>query len=324
MSATIASHSGVRLVVHQPAEHPYVRHLGSAVRSGAAVDPPCDVWEIEALAASGAQIVHLHFGYEQMAAEALASWLDQLAAAGIRLVHTVHDLDNPHLVDQRHYHALQARIVAAADHVLTLTPAAARRIRSMHGREAEVVAHPHVVPLAEMDRRRRQGGRRDGVYVHAATLRPNLDLQLLAALAEPAGRLGGLRVHVRSTATALHRRDLERALAGTAAIVDVRPRLTDAELWDLLAGARLVALPYRWGTHSGLLEAAHDLGTPVLAPAFGGYVDQGATALDADDLAGALRAAVARPPRVDVGGRREHGAAVTAAHRRIYERLLAS
>ena len=49
-----------------------------------------------------------------------------------------------------------------------------------------------------------------------------------------------------------------------------------------------MVLPYRWGTHSGLLEAAHDLGTPTLAPAFGGYADQGAHVVDAADLAGSV------------------------------------
>lgn len=312
-------------VAHQPADHPYVRHISADHDHGHGHGPrPVrDVWNVDALRAAGVRIVHLHFGYEHLASAELERWLHDLAAARVSLVHTVHDLHNPHLVQQHHYRRLQARIVAVADALLTLTPSAARCIRSTFGRDAEVVAHPHVVPFPEMDRRRHNdAGGRDGVYVHAGMLRPNLDLVLLAGVAEAAGELGGLRVHVRETAPAARRQELEHALGTTPATVDVRPRLSDIEMWDRLGAARLVALPYRWGTHSGLLEAAHDLGTPVVAPRFGGYADQGAAALDATDIAGTMGAAASAPPRIDTCGRREQRRRLAVAHRRIYARLL--
>jgi len=313
-------------VAHQPAEHPYVRHISDADHGGSpAPGSGCGagtVWDVDQLRVTGVRVVHLHFGYEQLSIDALDAWLEQLAAAAIHLVHTVHDLHNPHLIDQRHYRRLQARIVAVADHVLTLTPSAAQDIRSTFGRHCEVVAHPHVVPLGEMDRRRRDPpSRRDGVYVHAGTLRPNLDLGVLAELADGASEQGGLRVHVRDTAPRLRRQALERALAGTSATLDLGDRLSDSEMWDRLGSARLVALPYRWGTHSGLLEAAHDLGTPVLAPRFGGYADQGAMTMDTTDMAGSVRAAAVEPPRVDVCARRAQRCQLATAHRRIYAQL---
>ena len=43
----------------------------------------------------------------------------------------------------------------------------------------------------------------------------------------------------------------------------------DADLWDYLEGLDVSVLPYRFGTHSGWLEACYDLGTPVLAPTAG-------------------------------------------------------
>ena len=41
---------------------------------------------------------------------------------------------------------------------------------------------------------------------------------------------------------------------------------TDDDLWDYLASLDVSVLPYRFGTHSGWLEACYDLGTTVLAP----------------------------------------------------------
>ena len=80
-------------------------------------------------------------------------------------------------------------------------------------------------------------------------------------------------------------------------------------------------LPYRWGTHSGLLEAAHDLGTPVLAPAFGGFGDQGATTYDdaAIGLRALRRAAHPRPTadsRAASGDDQRHAHALSRSRRR--------
>jgi hypothetical protein len=58
--------------------------------------------------------------------------------------------------------------------------------------------------------------------------------------------------------------------------VDVRvhPYFSDEELWDYLAAVSVSVLPYRFGTHSGWLEACFDLGTAVIAPSCGFYGQQ--------------------------------------------------
>lgn len=313
-----------QVVAHHPADHPYVLHLG--------LTPPghgiVTVWDVRALAAAGVRVVHLHFGYEHLTVPALERWLAGLAAGSIRLVHTVHDLDNPHLRDQDRYHHLQALLVAAADHVLTLTAAAALAIRRRFGRDAHVVPHPHVVPLRELRRFGAAAGDRRGVYVHAATVRPNFDADLLPLLSEAAddAGVGGLHVHGRDSAPIDRLRAIERAVAGSGAVLEVCPRLSDKALWSRIRRARLVALPYAWGTHSGLLEAAHDLGTPVIAPRFGGYGDQGATTFDRDDVVAAMRKAMTGPPTLGPDARcarRHQRDEIAGAHRRVYERLVA-
>ncbi len=48
----------------------------------------------------------------------------------------------------------------------------------------------------------------------------------------------------------------------------------DDDLWKYLGGLDLSVLPYTFGTHSGWLEACHDLGTAVAAPDCGYYAQQ--------------------------------------------------
>jgi glycosyltransferase involved in cell wall biosynthesis len=306
-------------VAHHPADHPYV-HQWSGPAPAPSSSP--DVWDIDALVGRGVRIVHVHFGFEHLSPDQLANWVDRLRTAGIHLVHTVHDLDNPHLTDQRPFHRCIGVLVDAAAAVLTLTDAAASEIRARHHRESIVVPHPPVVPVGDRARVRSGHRHRDGVYVHGATLRPNLDIDLLGRLAVAARRFGGLHVHVRATAPARQRERIGRVAAATGAVLDVGPRLTDDELWHRLASARAVALPYRWGTHSGLLEAAHDLGTPVLAPTFGGYRDQGAHVVDAADVTGSIARAVAAPPMLTADDREHRRAAHAAIHARLYAGLL--
>ena len=56
--------------------------------------------------------------------------------------------------------------------------------------------------------------------------------------------------------------------------VRVHPYFTDDELWDYLSSVSVSVLPYRFGTHSGWLEACFDLGTAVVAPSCGFYSEQ--------------------------------------------------
>ena len=132
-------------VVHHPPGHPYVRHVAPAGPGEAS-----SVWDLDEVAASGAAVVHLHFGFEHLTVEALGDWVRQLRRHRLALVLTVHDLQNPHLADQSRYQQLLRLLVAEADAVITLTAWAAAVIERVHGRAAHVIPHPHVVPLARV------------------------------------------------------------------------------------------------------------------------------------------------------------------------------
>jgi hypothetical protein len=91
-------------------------------------------------------------------------------------------------------------------------------------------------------------------------------------------------------------------------------------------------LPYRFGTHSGWLEACRDLGTTVVAPTCGYYAEQGPVLsfdmgeehFDEDSLAAAVvRAYEERPPfAATVPERRRQRAFVAAAHDDIYRSVM--
>ena len=104
------------------------------------------------------------------------------------------------------------------------------------------------------------------------------------------------------------------------------------ELWEYLNAIDVSVLPYRFGTHSGWLEACFDLGTTVVAPSCGFYAEQrpcvtyrhDETGLDAASLADAVRSAYSRRPgaRAIPSRRLQERRALAAAHRSIYSRLL--
>jgi beta-1,4-mannosyltransferase len=355
-----------RLVVASvPAGHVYVRHLSPEDGSGPVrlPDPP------PAEAASTQQwwppvmldpawvedndfdVFHLHFGFDARSPAELRALVAALRRRGKPLVFTVHDLRNPHHPDRRDHDRQLDVLVPAADALVTLTQGAAEEIRVRWGRDALVVPHPHVVPLDVMRRAaamrevRRRGPRprEFRVGLHVKSLRAGMHPHaVLPVLVDAVRDLPGAVLQVNGHTDVLHpdgrRHDaaLAEALAGHAARGEVDLRihdyLDDDGLWAYLASLDVSVLPYRFGTHSGWLEACRDLGTAVVAPSCGYFADQAPVLtyghdedhLDAASLVAAVREAyegnVAPPPRVEE--RRAQRARIAATHARLYESLV--
>lgn len=354
---------GLGLVVASvPAGHVYVRHLsplGGAAPGAHSVtrlaDPDPDDWAQAAQGrwwppamlepawvrtharARGVDVVHLHFGFDSRTPAQLASWVDEVHAAGAALVFTVHDLRNPHHPDRARHDAQLDVLVPAADALVTLTPGAAAEIRRRWGRAASVVPHPHVVPLADIERaaqaraRRRTGQFRVGV--HVKSVRANSDpLTVLPVLAEVLAELPGAVLQIDA-----HRDSgLDEQLAGLARLrhVDLRVHdwFDDDAFHSYLHSLDVSVLPYRFGTHSGWLEACRDVGTTVVAPTCGYYAEQGPVldfrldeaGFDPESLARALVTAYDERPRwgASAAERRVQRAEVAAAHDRVYAAAL--
>jgi hypothetical protein len=137
-----------------------------------------------------------------------------------------------------------------------------------------------------------------------------------------------------------HATDLEPRLrelaAGDRVDLHVHDYFGDDELWDYLQSLDVSVLPYRFGTHSGWLEACHDLGTTVVAPDCGHYADQrpcllyGAPGSLSDGGAPPLRDALLRAYRerpswrADPEDRRRERHEVSRAHEQVYAAVLAA
>jgi glycosyltransferase involved in cell wall biosynthesis len=287
-------------------------------------------------------VFHLHFGFDALAARQLRELVRTLRRLGKPLVYTVHDLRNPHHEDRQAHDGHLDVLIPGADALVTLTGGAADEIESRWGRRPVVLPHPHVVPLRRMSPRKR-AGRRFVVGVHAKSVRPSMDpVPVIQALAEVVRGLPGgvLRVDIHhdvfDSGGMRHDRVIAGHLRQAAAKGEIDLRVhdcfSDAELWSYLESLDVSVLPYRFGTHSGWLEACHDLGTAVAVPSCGYMAEQrpclryvhDERGLDARSLQEAVLEAYRRRPRWQgqVGERCRERIAVAAAHRHLYEELL--
>ncbi len=348
-------------VASVPASHVYVRHLSQPDGGDGVVrlaDPvPADGrtvpggWWPPLMLEPGwvsdnhdrFDVFHIHFGFDAVGAEVLEQVMHELKVHHKPLVYTVHDLRNPHHREPDVHEEQLDVLLAAAHSVITLTPGAAGAIRRRWNRSAHVLPHPHVLDVASI-KRPRETGERFVVGVHAKSLRANMDPlpvidALAAALAELPDAVLQVDVHDEIFHPGNHwfAPDIGDAIVSRArpgrVEVRVHPYFTDAQLWDYLGALDVSVLAYRFGTHSGWLEACYDLGTAVIAPSCGFYDQQRPCGVfdftedrfDPYSLRHAVGEAYRRwragvpAPRATWAQRRAERARLADAHRRIYE-----
>lgn len=296
--AAPAGSVGVVRVAASPLGHPYLRGIAPVasasyryVEEPVAADRPPGQWWPPVIAharwvrdaAASFDLMHLHFGLESLPVDRLSELTAALADAGKPLVFTVHDLQNPQLLDQSHHRAQLDVLIPAAAELITLTAGAAREIEAGWGRTATVVPHPRM--LSGMPRSAGTppvtGPRVIGL--HLRDLRANVDA--VGATGAFIAAVRGLRrhgvdavgmvylnAHVRDEVAA-QRVEHMCAVAGSVAVIR-RPRPSDDDLADELIGLDVAVLPYSFGTHSGWLELCWDLGTPVASPRVGYLAEQ--------------------------------------------------
>ena len=356
--------SALSLVVASvPSGHVYVRHLSPPAPDRTRVvrlpDPPADSspdspwWPPRMLTsawvdehAADFDLMHVHFGFDALSPDDLRDVVDALHRHDKPLVLTVHDLRNPHHEAAELHDAQLGVLVAAADALITLTPGAAATIRARWGRDATVLPHPQVVP-DEWLRRPRAPREAFVVGLHAKSLRANMDpLPLVEALVQAMPGMPGARLRV-DAHTDVMTAGFPRhepvfasrltALAERGALeLKVHDYFSDDELWGYLHGLDVSVLPYQFGTHSGWLEAGHDLGTWVAAPDCGFYAEQRpclSYAADGPERTTSLVTAVRRArsnwlaggtaPRASVATRHTERRHVARAHEQVYAAALA-
>lgn len=230
-------------------------------------------------------VVHLHFGFDHLSPRELEHWTTELRSQRLPLVLTLHDLVNPHFVDQHEHLARLAVLVPAASAVLTLTSGAATQIARRWRRPVSVTPHPHVVPDHLIGSR---VDRTHGPFVvglHLKGLRANIAARsMVEAAVEAVGQMSDavLRVDVNAEVWRADHPRHDPTLVTTLCAHEQAGRLdlrvhdtfTDDELFAYLRAIDVSLLPYAFGTHSGWVEACHDLGTVVVAPRTGFWVEQ--------------------------------------------------
>ena len=214
-------------------------------------------------------IFHIQFGFDAQEASCLAELARAIRSVRKPLVYTVHDLRNPHHADRRAHDAHLDVLIPQADGLITLTAGAAAEVQSRWGRRPAVLPHPHVVELDRIPARREPSS---GfvVGVHAKSVRASMaPLPVIRALAQvvPALPGGGCRSTSITTSSIPAACGMTRSLPAICGLccpgqIDlcVHDCFSDEELWTYLESLDVSVLPYRFGTHSGWLEACHDLG----------------------------------------------------------------
>ena len=341
-----------------PSAHVYLSHLSALDGTGPLWLPhplpegapnrygtrwPPVALPLEWLRQAAFDVLHVQFDFDVYTVAQLEEIVDIVRRHGIPLIFTVHDL-RPTTCEALDDHEQRVDVlVRAADALITLTPGAAEEIKTRWGRHAVVVPHPHVVDFETMERVRAIRAERQRsewhLGVHLRWLRANMDLGAVPVLAEAMRDLPGAVLDVFIHADRLDAPQwspFTAYLRDAAEAGDLRlhphAEMTNPQLWESLADLDAAVLPYRFGTHSGWLEACRDLGVTVIAPACGYYVEQGpvvAYTTDengaaADSLAAAVRTAYRDRPDsgVTVAERMRQRQEIAAAHERLYRSLL--
>lgn len=340
------------IVASVPTSHAYIAHLDAVGGCGTVVRLPDPVphgadgtgrwwpprWlDAEWLAThiDGVDVFHLHFGFDAVTMDGLQDIVRILGTAGKPLILTVHDLHNPHFVDNTVHLAHLDVLVPAATEVITLTTGAAQEIAARWDRRATVLPHPHVAPL-ELIGLKRVVSSPFVVGVHMKGMRANLDpLAVVDTVIETVRALPDAVVRIDADDNAVGvKAALDRYRAVDGVDVRIHPRFDDEELWQYLSEIDVSVLPYRFGTHSGWLEACHDVGTAVIVPDCGHFSDQrpcytfefGIGRFAPSSLSSALRASYTGrfdPPAASREARELERNALASSHRQIYERALA-
>ena len=292
------------LVASVPANHVYVHHIAAEDADGVErlPDPDPDdprrsaqeAWwppvmlDPDWIAAADFDVFHLQFGFDAWPPERLRD----VVAAPPSTTHTL-----------RLHRARPAQPPPRGPQPARRTARRARPCRRRRGhpdhgssqeiaerwgRRAHVVPHPHVVDFGTMDTlaARPRPTEQVRIGLHVKSLRASMDPgRLLPTLLRFVSTNPGTVLQVNGHRDLLepggarYCADLERPLrdAEAAGLVDLRVHdfMPDAELFAYLASLDVAVLPYRFGTHSGWLEACRDLGTTVVAPSCGYYRDQG-------------------------------------------------
>jgi hypothetical protein len=171
------------------------------------------------------------------------------------------------------------------------------------------------------------------VGLHVKSVRACMDpMAVLPVLVDTVGRLPHAVLQVDAHLDTGLDRELESLRGFSHVDLRMHDYYDDAAFLCYLNSLDVSVLPYRFGTHSGWLEACRDLGTTVVAPSCGYYAQQGPVLsfgmaedwFDPNSLAAAVTRAYDERPQLGatVAERRRQRALVAAAHDEVYRSVM--
>jgi glycosyltransferase involved in cell wall biosynthesis len=310
--------------------------------------PQVDVRSVVEVAGTGLQKTNFSFhGFEKVYREILAAepdvvhftgphiWnpalLVRLRRAGIRTIHTIHDLD-PHSGAGygRLLHIWNDTILRWADQILVHGRVFQARLTRRGLPDGKVAYLPllHLFVSYHAEAALRQSQSAMSLEPYALFFARIEAYKGIDVLFEAMRQLDG---HTQIRAVVAGKGQLEQAAPGN---VEIHNRLMgDAEAIDLFKHCSLVVLPYRDATQSALIAAAYFFGKPVIVTRTGAlpeYVNEGVTGWiiepnNAQALAECLSAAINDPVRLQQMGEagrawyREHDQNEVPLLRHLYE-----
>lgn len=271
-------------ILHLPARTPYVRKLhgpdfrilNDTIEDGYRIPAATScAWLLERRPFTWFDALHLHH-IEFEPIDLLTQTLEACQDAEIPVVFTAHDLEAIFTPQAELQKRLEV-VAAAGTPIVCLTDAAAHDLQQLlpHAAPPVVIPHgwviaPHLLrdaPLVPDASHRR--------YLLYGAIRPNRDhMSTLTnwslGLPDPDARLHLILRALSPVdfAASAHPRITELtaiARADPRIRVTMRPYPTDTELVQAALAADALLLPYLWGSHSGQLEFAFDLGLLALS-----------------------------------------------------------
>lgn len=276
-------------MAHLPARTPYARKLAGGslaivnnTTTATAGLVPQDMsfrWLREQPSFDFFDVLHVH-SLELAATDDIQAVLDRCDRHGKQVVCTIHDVTPMFTADETEYIRQLRDLADRKSALITLTDGAAGALRHVLGDQqpVTVLPHGHVLPLNDprwhIPRRAAEPGRSTRFAMYGG-FRPNRSIYpVLVNLLF--GNIGGpatLSILTRAVSPIELGANAELAAVVNAALtrpeqIDLRmsPFPDDDEIADFLLTADALVLPYSWGTHSGQLELAFDLGiVPVVS-----------------------------------------------------------
>ena len=277
-------------ILSYPHSHPYVDRLhdvaGTFVHTEQHLPQLADFYDAQWLEGHSDDwdIVHFHFGWEQYSLNQLKKVLDAHKHSGKRIIVTIHDTRNPHSDDATSDKAYLHLLCTYADQIVTLTPSAQMTIRHTYEKAAILIPHGPLLletkMIAARDARKNMDAEKNNlVYVHVRSGRKNSDWMRLLLNAPRIGNETGYKLIF---GIGEHSRAFMSTIILNAFLrchITVLPGLSDDQLNAFIIQFKAILMPYKWGSHSGLIELSKDLNIASVIYDTGFYRDQLPTVL---------------------------------------------